>query len=110
MNFNTDQQVNISHVDHSHLIILKQKKTSLLKQLLGMVPVIRHVGEDVEDNSFGLVDLAYRELIFENEVNDEVDDDEVMMRSIRPTKLLKYSLSRRKCHLSGLYSLSIIAN
>ena len=64
----------------------------------------------MEDRFFRLVDLAHRELTFENEVIDEVDD-RVMLRSI-PIKLSRqiyYNtyFSRRKCHLSCLYSLAV---
>ena len=76
-----------------------------------MVPAVEHVLADVEDRFFRLVDLAHRELTFENEVVDEIDD-RVMLRSI-PIKLSRqiyYNtyFSRRKCHLSCLYSLEEI--
>ena len=75
-----------------------------------MVPAVEHVVADVEDRFFRLVDLAHRELIFENEVVDEIDD-RVMLRSI-PIKLSRqiyYNtyFSRRKCHLSCIYSLAV---
>lgn len=75
-----------------------------------MVPAVEHVVADVEDRFFRLVDLAHRELIFENEVVDEIDD-RVMLRSI-PIKLSRqiyYNtyFSRRKCHLCCIYSLAV---
>ena len=75
-----------------------------------MVPAVEQVVAGVEDRFFRLVDLAHRELIFENEVVDEIDD-RVMLRSI-PIKLSRqiyYNtyFSRRKCHLCCIYSLAV---
>jgi len=75
-----------------------------------MVPAVEQVVAGVEDRFFRLVDLAHRELIFENEVVDEIDD-RVMLRSI-PIKLSRkiyYNtyFSSRKCHLCCIYSLAV---